>query len=212
MAKLEDKHAGLDSVYAARNDKELAAAYSAWSSDYDRETAALGYCLPFVIAGWLARHVPAAAGPVLDAGCGTGLSGPYLRALGYAEVDGLDFSSEMLALAGRRGAYRRLIEAALGGALPIEDDAYAAIISTGVFTAGHAPARSLDDLVRITRPGGHLVFTVRDVVFEAGGFAARIDALTRAGRWRPVERSPLFRAFAVDEPDVLVQAFVFEVS
>lgn len=209
---MNDDTTALDRVYASRTDEELAAAYSAWSAGYDAQTAALGYCLPFVIGGWLARHVPRDAGPVLDAGCGTGLSGPYLRALGYDAIDGLDFSAEMLELAARRAAYRKLVQAALGSALPFADASYAAFFSTGVFTEGHAPADSLDELVRIVRPGGHAIFTVRDVVFEAAGFAAKIDALSAAGRWRKVEQSPPFRAFAVAEPDVLVQAFVFEVS
>lgn len=202
----------LNQVYAAKSEADLAAAYAVWSNGYDRETAALGYCLPFVIAAWVARHVPVDAGPLLDAGCGTGLSGPYLAALGYTEIDGLDMSPEMLALAIGRGVYRNLIEAALGGRLPIGDATYAAVFSTGVFTEGHAPASSLDDLARIVRPGGFVIFTVRDSVLEAGGFRAKFADLKRAGRWAPVEESPSFRAFAVAEPEVTVKAFVFRIS
>lgn len=201
----------LNQVYAARNEAELAAAYAAWSNGYDRETAALGYCLPFMIAAWVARYVPADAGPLLDAGCGTGLSGPYLAALGYRDIDGLDMSAEMLALARGRGVYRNLIEAALGGRLPIEDGAYAAVYSTGVFTKGHAPASSLDDLARIVRPGGPVIFTVRDSVLEAGGFRPKFAELERSGHWTKVEESPSFRAFAVAEPEVTVKAFVFRI-
>ncbi len=203
---------GLEKVYAARTADGLADAYSAWSADYDRETLSLGYCLPFLVAAWVARHVPRGAGPLLDAGCGTGLSGPYLRALGYGEIEGLDFSADMLALASQRGAYSALTQAALGGPLPYADGHFAAFFSTGVFTEGHAPASGLDELVRATRRGGHAVFTVRDVVLDRDGFRAKFEELERAGRWRPVEESPPFRAFAIAEPDVLVQAFVFEVS
>lgn len=203
---------GLEKVYAARTADGLAEAYSAWSTDYDRETLSLGYCLPFVIAAWVSRHVPRGDGPLLDAGCGTGLSGPYLRALGYTDIEGLDFSADMLALARQRGAYSALTRAALGGPLPFADGCFAAFFSTGVFTEGHAPASGLDELVRATRPGGHAVFTVRDIVLERDGFRAKFAELQREGRWRPVEESPPFRAFAIDEPDLLVQAFVFEVS
>lgn len=201
----------LDLVYAATTPDELAGAYAAWSSDYDRETAALGYCLPFIIAGWVARHVPKGAGPLLDAGCGTGLSGPYLRALGYDDLTGLDFSPDMLRLAAERRAYSRLVEAELGKPLPFPDGAFAGFFSTGVFTEGHAPASSLYELVRVTRAGGHAILTVRDSVFERDGFDAVIRLLESEGRWRPVEESPYFRAFAVGEPEVLVKAFVFEV-
>jgi len=202
----------LNQVYAATSQGELAKAYAAWSNGYDRETAALGYCLPFVIAAWVARHVPVDAGALLDAGCGTGLSGPYLSALGYRAVDGLDVSPDMLAIARGRGGYRNLIEGELGRALPIAGGAYAAVLSTGVFTEGHAPSSSLDELVRIVSPGGAVIFTVRESVIEAGGFRQRFAALTDAGRWTAVEESEPFRAFAVAEPEVTVKAFVFRVG
>lgn len=141
----------------------------------------------------------------------TGLSGPYLRALGYEAIEGLDMSAEMLALAQGRRAYSVLKAGRLGQMLPWPDDHFDAFFCTGVFTEGHAPATGLVDLVRITRPGGHAIFTVRDAVLETGGFRGVFAALAREGRWRQVEESPPFRAFAITEPDVLVQAFVFEV-
>ena len=208
---MTSEKSALEKVYEAGSAAELASAYARWSSDYDRETIALGYCLPFVIAGWVARHVPAGNGPLLDAGCGTGLSGPYLRALGYDAVEGLDFSEEMLGLARQRNAYRGVKRATLGETLPWPDGYFAAFLSACVFTAGHAPASWLEDLVRITRRGGHAVFTVRDSVLDEDGFRDVFERLETAGRWRPVEESPPFRAFAIAEPDVLVKAFVFEI-
>jgi predicted TPR repeat methyltransferase len=201
----------LKRVYAARTPDELSAAYADWAASYDRDTFRDGYHLPFSIAAWVARHVPVGAGPLLDAGCGSGMSGPVLAALGYEEIEGLDFSPDMLKLAATRGAYSSLTQAELGKALPWPDRHFAAFFSTGVFTAGHAPASSLDELVRITRAGGFAMFTVRDVVLETGGFRARFDALEAAGLWTPVEASRPFRAFAISEADVLVQAYVFRI-
>ncbi len=207
---MSSEKSALEEVYSARSAEELASAYANWSGAYDRETIAAGYCLPFVITSWVARHVPVGGGPLLDAGCGTGLSGPYLRALGYT-VEGLDFSKEMLDLARLRSAYSVLKRATLGETLPWPDGHFAAFLSTGVFTEGHAPASSLDELALITRPGGHAIFTVRDSVLGRGGFRHVFDRLERAGRWIAVEESAPFRAFAIDEPEVLVQTFVFEV-
>ena len=118
----------------------------------------------------------------------------------------------MLGFARARGCYRALTRATLGERLQWPDGHFAAFVSTGVFTQGHAPASGLDELVRITRPGGHAVFTVRDTVLDSGGFRDVFAALEQAGRWRPVEESFPFRAFAIAEPDVLVKAFVFEVT
>ena len=201
----------LEQVYAAGTPEELNAAYANWAAGYDRDTLAAGYCLPFQVLSWVARYVNADAGPLLDAGCGTGLSGPYLKALGYNRIAGLDFSEAMLKLAGSRGAYDDLRRATLGEVLPWDDAHFAAFFSTGVFTEGHAPASSLAELCRVTRPGGIAIFTVRDTIFHSGGFDAIMAELTGRGLWRRLEQSPPFRAFALDEPDVLVSAHVFEV-
>jgi SAM-dependent methyltransferase len=46
-----------------------------------------------------------------DLGCGTGRTGTWLKSKGVAEVDGVDLTPEMLAVARSSGMYRRLIEA-----------------------------------------------------------------------------------------------------
>jgi predicted TPR repeat methyltransferase len=211
MAITDQANAALDMVYAAKTADELAAAYAAWAATYDSETASLGYSLPFVIAAWVARYVPAGEGPLLDAGCGTGLSGPSLKALGYDDIAGLDLSADMLTIASSRGAYGDLKQAALGGPLPWPDGHFRAFFSTGVFTISHAPASGLHELARITRKGGHAIFTVRDQVLDSGGFRAVFADLEQQKKWRPVEESPWLRAYAIADPDALVKAFVFEI-
>ena len=212
MAMDTDKaHVALDSVYGAGSPEALGDAYAAWAASYDSETASLGYLLPFLIAAWVTRYVPAGEGPLLDAGCGTGLTGPQLRALGYHDLVGLDLSDDMLKVAAGRQAYGELKKAMLGGPLPWPDRHFRAFFSTGVFTNGHAPASGLHELVRITKSGGHAIFTVRDQVLDKGGFRNVFAELERAGKWRPLEESPWFRCYAIADPDALVKTFVFEV-
>ena len=208
---VEKANAALESVYSARDPREVSAAYAAWAATYDKETAELGYLLPFLIAAWVARYVQPGDGPLLDAGCGTGLSGPQLKALGYGDIAGLDLSQEMLRIAAGRDSYNDFRLGTLGERLPWPDGYFRAFFSTGVFTMGHAPASGLRDLVRITKKGGHAIFTVRDQVFDSGGFQAVFDELEAAGKWRPVEQSPWFRCYAVAEPEARVKTFVFEV-
>jgi predicted TPR repeat methyltransferase len=210
-ANADRANAALGSVYTAQTPEALSAAYAEWAATYDSETAMLGYLLPFLITAWVARYVPAGEGPLLDAGCGTGLSGPQLEALGYRDVAGLDLSADMLKIAGSRQSYSELKQAMLGGPLPWPDGHFRAFFSTGVFTMGHAPASGLFELVRITRKGGHAIFTVRDRVFETGDFRVVFDELVRGRKWRSVEESPWFRCYAIAEPESLVKTFVFEV-
>jgi predicted TPR repeat methyltransferase len=166
-----DGHLG--AVYGATNPDEIARLYDGWAGSYEADMAAAGYRHPSVAVALLARHLPRGAAPVLDAGCGTGLAGEWLGILGYPVVEGLDISEGMLAVARSKGVYRALHRAALGGTLPFPDGAFAAVICTGVFTTGHVGAEGLDDLVRVCRPGGVLVVTVKAALWE-GGFAARV--------------------------------------
>jgi len=46
--------------------------------------------------------------PVLDVGCGTGVSGLFLRDVGFADIHGSDFLPEMLALAKEKDIYNTL--------------------------------------------------------------------------------------------------------
>jgi predicted TPR repeat methyltransferase len=199
-------------VYAARDASELEAAYADWAARYDADTAAQGYRLPELVTGFVARHVPKGEGPILDAGCGTGLTGDALHILGYTDLVGIDLSRPMLALAAARGIYARLERMVLGEPLAFADAAFASVVATGVFTLGHAPVSCLDELIRVTRPGGHVVFTLREELFEGGGFRERQEALEARGRWRLVEASRPCRAFTVAEPEVLVRFLVYRVG
>jgi len=171
----EGRHGGhLGAVYDARDPKQVAVLYDAWAAGYDAQMAAAGYRHPSVGLALLARHLP--GGAVLDAGCGTGLLGDWLAIMGFAPVQGLDISAGMLAVAQAKGSYAGLHQAALGGPLPFGDAAFDGVISTGVFTTGHVGAEGLAELVRILRPGGALVLTVKMPLWD-GGFGAALAAL-----------------------------------
>ena len=59
-----------------------------------------------------------------------------------------------------------------------------------------------DELVRITRPGGHLVLSVRARGMEEAGFPAAIARLEATKRWRHVETVGPFQAMR-SEPESL---------
>src|SRR5690606_27838251 len=121
-----------------------------------------------------------------DAGAGTGLLGEWLGILGYPHVEALDISAGMLARADARGVYKALHRLALGGPLPFPDGHFAGVVSAGVFTSGHVGVEGLDELIRICRPGGAIVLTVKTTLWD-GGFAARIAEVEAAGLAAPAE-------------------------
>ena len=179
----------LGKVYAARTPEEIASTYDAWAETYDTEMAHVGYRHPSIVLALLCRHVPRGAGPVLDAGAGTGLIGEWLRIVRFGPVEGLDISEGMLAVAKSKAVYDRLHRAALGFDLPFPDRHFAAIVSAGVFTTGHVGAEALDELVRITRSGGVLVLTIKDTIWN-GGFSKRVADLAGEGLIELIEQTP----------------------
>lgn len=180
----------LSSAYAATSAAEVARTYDAWADTYDAEMAALGYRHPTICLALLARHL-APGGPVLDAGAGTGLIGEWLKLIGYTPVEGVDLSPGMLAAAARKGVYDRLAEADLTARLPFEDGRFAGCVCSGVFTTGHVGAEGLDELLRVLRPGGILVLTVKDKTWE-GGVAERLDSLAQAGTLARLDTTPSY--------------------
>ena len=202
----------LSAAYDAANPEELARHYDAWAASYDADNAAGGFRLPILAAGLLARYVPADGKPILDAGCGTGLAGDNLAILGYSELVGIDLSAAMLVKAEALGIYSRLELMALGGPLAFPDKHFRAVIATGVFTQGHAPASAFDELIRVTQQGGHLVFNVREELYEGGGFKEELAALEAAGRWRLCERSARFRPFTVKDTHLVTRLFVYQAT
>jgi predicted TPR repeat methyltransferase len=183
------RHTGhLGAVYGAANSAEVAGHYDAWADTYDADMAKAGYRHPAICLALLARHLRRGASPVLDAGAGTGLVGEWLEIVGYPRAEALDLSPGMLAVARRKGCYAALHTLALGGPLPFEDGAFAGVISAGVFTTGHVGAEALDELARITRPGGVIVMTVKGSLWD-GGFAERIKAMEREGQLRQIEKT-----------------------
>jgi SAM-dependent methyltransferase len=202
----------LRAVYGATSDRELTELYDDWAASYDDDLRAWGYTYPPVVAGLVGRHVRDRKAPLLDAGCGTGLLGEVLGVLGHTHLVGIDLSEGMLKVARAKGASRELSREVLGQPLDFGDGHFGAVVSAGVLTTGHAPPDCLDELVRITRPGGHLIFTLSAPVLEGGGFAPKLEALTAAGAWREVEITAAWCALpgAPEESTLLARAYVFE--
>lgn len=203
----------LKAVYAARSNEELAAHYDQWAATYDRDVLGFGYAYPGLIAGLVGRHVRDLEAPLLDAGCGTGLIGILLGALGYTDLAGIDLSEGMLGRARQTGVYRALEREVLGERLDVEDGRFGAVICAGVLTVGHAPASCLDELARVTRAGGHVIFTLTRPVLEERGFKERIEGLVAAGRWRQRGLSREIAALpgAPEEALLMARGYVYEV-
>ncbi len=185
--------AKLHKAYAATNTDELADAYDDWSEEYEDHMKSIGYTHPAMVTALASRHIPAGATPILDAGCGTGIMSEIMQALGHDDIIGLDASPGMLKIASQKGHYNNLHHMYLGEALDFDDDTFSGVVSSGVFTQGHAPLDGLDELIRVSRPGARIVFSVARTYLE-GLFDPKRKALEDAGLWTYVDETGIYNS------------------
>ena len=199
-------------VYASENNSELEARYDQWAKEYDDDLSDdFGYVMPRMTVEIFERFVSKDA-KVLDAGAGTGLVGVELDRLGYGNIEAMDMSQGMLEEARAKNVYRDFHRMVMGEQLGFDANTYDAVIGVGVLTLGHAPAHSLDELVRVTKPGGCIAFTLRPDVYEQNGFRERQAQLVSEGKWELVESTDKFLGMPKGEPDVFFQVWVYRVS
>ena len=174
----------LEKVYTAKNHEELMDAYKDWAADYDTDTVDnFGYVAHIASAEALDKSLTSKDAYILDAGCGTGLVGEALAKKGYDKMDALGYSKEMLDESERKKIYQRHIQADLSKPLDIESDCYDAVVCTGTFTYGHVKDTAFDELIRITKPGGIICFTIREGAYEDYGYRQRMIALEQTQSW-----------------------------
>ncbi len=165
----------LDNAYGLNSADQTRDFYDKWAQTYDTEIAENGYQTPQRCADALAEFAPDKTVPILDIGCGTGISGATFRQAGFTTLDGCDFSSEMLAHAREKGVYRQIFNTNLENPFPFEQGTYTHITAVGVLNPGHAPAETLDEILNLLEPGGLFVFSLNDHALEDKTYEARIN-------------------------------------
>ncbi len=178
---MTDKRIGLGDAYKLSNPDEAQEFYQGWAAGYDAEIASNEYISPKRCAEALIRHAAAPWAPMMDLGCGTGISGLALKAAGFECIDGFDFSPAMLDKAAGKGLYRTLAIADLSKPLEIAEGAYQNAAAIGCITPEYMPATVLDEILSKLPQGGCLVFSVNDHSAADGSIVGRIMTLTDCG-------------------------------
>ncbi len=172
---------------ADRASEDVREAYDAWAADYDRDLIEWGYDAPQIAAEFL-RGLVLGDASVLDAGCGTGMTGVALQSAGFQNITGIDYSPDSVALARRRNIYQALSTVDLTD-LPtaFADAEFGGLICVGVM--GYLPEieATCREFCRIVRPGAAIILTQRDDIFANRETQAAFDAVADAGLWTQVE-------------------------
>ena len=181
-----DKEEGLKfykdlSIEKSQNDDEIKKVYQDWADQYDTDNDdLLGTVSQPNSVDLLNSHTNDKNLKIVDIGCGTGLVGKFLQHKGYLYYDGLDISEEMLEIAKLRG-YQHLSIGSLQNKLPYEDNAYDAVFCVGVFTHGHVNSNGLDELIRIAKKNGFIIFTINEGVYKDYQFDKKIPFMEKEG-------------------------------
>ena len=206
----DDLEIWLERVYAAGGDRAtLDRLYDEWAQGYDQQIWASGNPYIAVANGLVGKHLPDWDARILDAGCGTGNMAQILHQTGYHNIDGLDPSTGMLAVAERKQIYQQLFPLYLGAEIDLPADSYDAVVAAGVLTHGHAPPESLDGILQVTRPGGVIVFSMSRIAYDDMGFKDKMDSLDAEARWQKLDQSRLFRTYPFSEKEANLRHWVF---
>lgn len=163
---------------------EVATVYDDWAARYDADLRSWDYRAPSLTVAALASVQPSAA-TVLDVGCGTGLVGQELAGAGFVDVVGIDLSADSLERAKATGAYREVRQVDVQSApIPFADGAFAALVCVGVMTYLPDTTAVVREFCRLVEPGGSILFTQRDDLWESRGCQTDLDALAAAGHCR----------------------------
>ncbi len=202
----------LEKVYSAQTDHERRDAYDKWADSYDRDVTGFGIQLPYVSAAVFARHVPLGTEPVLDAACGTGMHTLPLALMGYTGFHGIDISAAMLAQAEAKQIYDDLSPMALGRPLNLPDNHFEVTYCIGALAHGHAPPESLDELIRVTKPDGLIIWSTHAHRNERTKvFHDYRQSLSKAGSWEPVFETESFISMPDGDPGIQHAIYVHRV-
>ena len=165
-------------ILSAASTDELMDVYDGWAARYDDELLEeWGYTSPQKAVDLLSESMKLSDLRVLDAGCGTGLVGSFLKVAGVPNITGIDYSSGMLAQAQEKRIYDALHMMDMNQSLDLASNSFDAVTCIGTFTSTHVKPDAIRELVRVARPGGSVIFTVRDDYWRATHFVDLVAEL-----------------------------------
>lgn len=177
--------------------EKVSSFYDTWSDRYDKDVEEQQYAAPVFAVDFFMefqKQIPRKNNSfsdirIMDAGCGTGLTGLALQKSGYTNIDGCDISQKMIDVAMETKVYQSLYnDTDINNMSGFADNQYDAVISCGVFTPGHVFPEALKELQRITKKPGFIVLVTRISYYNATNFQEVCDTLKQEGAVHSIMR------------------------
>ena len=181
--------------------------YQKWAASYDDEVGEQGYITPDRVAMALKCCVPDGQIPILDYGCGTGLSGVALYKAGFRVIDGMDPTPCMLEKAADKNVYGNLVIFDISDPEPVGKGSYSVITAIGVIGSGAAPPQTFDLLMNALPSHGYLAFSFNDYALADPAYTTRLSHWLDMGNARI-----LFREYGPHLPGMDIKSNVYVVE
>ncbi len=200
-------------IMNAKNNQQLEEYYDEFAKNYEQVSAEFfgrGKLEDEPFLEKIVKYVPKDA-RILDAGAGTGMAGKQLHHLGYHNLAGIDISQGMLAEAQKKNVYTSLMQMILGRPLDFPAYFFDAVIASRAVGHGHAPTSCFDELIRITKPRGYIIFTIKSDFYENSDFKEKLAALEASGKWALAETGDKYQPLPKVDPNLYCQVWVCRV-
>ena len=171
----------LESAYDLKSLSDNIELYSIWAETYDSGFIdKMRYKLHFSVANEFVFN--GGMGLILDVGAGTGALAEALLQKRKFIVEATDISAEMLEIAKSKNIYTRSFLSDLTKEIPVDDNAYDGVVSSGTFTHGHVGPGAMRELVRVTKQGGLITISVNEEHWKALDFESEVKRLSQSTR------------------------------
>jgi SAM-dependent methyltransferase len=170
MEKIDTR---LSDLYTSDENKQEK--YDQWAGDYESDLVdGMDYVAHIDAARIFSEVVVDKSCRILDVACGTGLVGGELKKLGYNNVDGTDFSAEMLKISEGRAVYNNLFQHDFTTALE-NPGGYDALICVGMFSFSVPKITDMIHVIRAVKPGRTCVITVNGAAWRELDLAGQVE-------------------------------------
>ena len=172
------KTPSLQNAYDLKSPDDNVELYSAWAETYDNDFIEnMQYKLHFSVAEEFVLN--GGKGLILDVGAGTGALAQALLQKGKFSIEATDISEEMLKVAESKKIYERSFLSDLTEKIPMKNDIYDGVVSSGTFTHGHVGPSAMVELVRVTKPSGLVTISVNEKHWIALNFENEVEKLNK---------------------------------
>ena len=134
--------------------------------------------------------------------------GELLKKEGYSNLTASDISHEMLKKAQEKNLYQDFFQADLTEKINKPNESFESIVSIGV--SGYMKNHSINELVRILKVDGFLIYTISDDHFKNAEFDQVVEELKKENSIKVLEKTDTFLPLPKSHSTHLARVHIYQ--